>query len=85
MKPLTHEELQDLKGILPEDKELITKIVKEAVGLDDNDIRVRALRGYLASRLLELVPDDKVRGELDGDAANFDDGWTAALEYVEKR
>jgi len=83
MKPLTNEELQQMDGILPEDKELITKIVNEAVGLG-NDIRVRAIRGYLAGQLLELVVDAKLREALTGDAANFDDGWTAALEYASK-
>ncbi|MBA7682268.1 hypothetical protein ES703_90617 [subsurface metagenome] len=49
-----------------------------------NDIRVRALRGYLAGQLLELVVDDKLREALTGAAAIFDDGWDAALEYASK-
>ena len=84
MKQLTKEELHALDGILQQDKDLINKIISEALGLDDNDIQVRALRGYLAGLLLELEVDNKLREELAGYAASFDDGWTAAQEYAGK-
>ncbi|MBA7570537.1 hypothetical protein ES708_12289 [subsurface metagenome] len=74
MKPLTKEELQALEGIIPEDKELIERIVDDAVGEDPDDIRVRVIRGYLASRLIEEVPSDSLRAALGQEAANFDDG-----------
>jgi len=79
-EPRTNEELQAMDEILPQDKQLITNIVETGAGLDDNDIRVRAIRGYLVGTLLDCEVDDELREELEGMAASFSDGWTGALE-----
>ncbi len=84
MKPLTKEELSATEGILPEDKELIERLVDQAVGEDPDDIRVRVIRGYLARRLLEEEVTDKLREGLDTEAACFDDGWSAAVTYSDR-
>lgn len=79
-EPRTNEELQAMDEILWQDKQLITNIVETGAGLDDNDIRVRAIRGYLVGMLLDHEVDDELREELGGMAASFSDGWTGALE-----
>ncbi len=39
MKPLTKDELQELEGILPEDKDLINRIVDQAIADDPDELR----------------------------------------------
>lgn len=82
-EPMTSAELQAISEheISASDKDLIETVVEAEVGLNDNDLRVRALRGYLVNHFLEIYPDDRMRDTLLDTAAGFSDGWSYCLKY----
>ena len=85
MKTVTEKQLQHLKRISPDDKQLIEK----TVGLLDPDRdKANVLRGYLVQLFDELTPDDELRADLDKYASawcdGFEDGKKTILKWIRK-